>query len=93
VSQFQNFLSISQFIYLSFLSSSLLPSLPPFLPLEPGPLARLAYIVIFLFVLPFIAGLTGAGYHTKTFLRWDLANFLPHLASNHNPPNLDFPSS
>jgi hypothetical protein len=26
-------------------------------------------------------------------LRWDLANFLPRLASNHNPPTLHLPHS
>jgi hypothetical protein len=25
--------------------------------------------------------------------RWGLANYLPRLASNHNPPNFSFPSS
>jgi hypothetical protein len=40
--------------------------------------------------LPSITGMTGPPSY---LLRWGFPSFLPGLASNHNPPDLRFPSS
>jgi hypothetical protein len=45
---------------------------------------------------PLALGSPVAGEHTtrsNCWLRWDLTNFLPELASNCNPPDLSLPSS
>jgi hypothetical protein len=52
-----------------------------------GLFAWLAYKAILLFVLPYIAGVTGVCVHTQPLVERGLANFLPGLALNHNPPD------
>jgi hypothetical protein len=39
-------------------------------------------------VVSLVAWITGAHHCLVYWLRWGLANFLPRLASNYNPPNL-----
>jgi hypothetical protein len=50
--------------------------------------------MILLFVLPHVAGMTRYAITPSFYwLRWSLANFLPRLALNSDPPDLCLPSS
>jgi hypothetical protein len=49
-------------------------------------LPRLAWTVIFILCFLAVTGMTGACHCTQWMMRWNLLNFLPGLASNHNPP-------
>jgi hypothetical protein len=42
-----------------------------------------------------VTRMAGAPHHTHHFIGWDegLSNFLPGLASNYDPSNLNLPSS
>jgi hypothetical protein len=40
-----------------------------------------------------VTGRTNACHHTCLFLKWGLANFLPGLTSNSDPPDFHLPSS
>jgi hypothetical protein len=55
----------------------------------------LAWTKILLFMLIQVTGMTGMHHHSQLFhwLWWTLANFLPRLASNPDPPDLHLLSS
>jgi hypothetical protein len=56
-------------------------------------MTRPAWTLIFLFVLPHVAGITDTHHHDQSLIEMRSHEFFPGLASNHGHVDLHFPST